>query len=252
MLHVVIGPPAAGKSTYCRERAQPDDVIIDFDLIANALSAPRDGASKHEHGSAVKALTKVARQAAIEKALTITGVDVYLIHSTPSATLLARYRRAGAEIVTIDPGYAVVMERAKRERPWWMQGAIKKWYADRGVVDASPTEPRREPTQKEKGLGHEHRKNREYLLSRHVDGTACWWCGEPMYREAGRNHDGKPLHADHSTARAHGGTKADRLLHDLCNKRRGDGSRDHTRPTVAALAALMGPPSTPGTNALDW
>ena len=240
MLTVVIGPPAAGKSTWCRQQAGPDDVIIDHDLIALALSPPRDGESKHEHSKAVKAVTKAARQAAIDKALTLSrDVDVYLIHSTPSRQLLDTYRARGARIQVIDPGMDVVLERAKRERPWWMQGAIRNWYAQqdptRGV-----TKGKRPASRHERGLGTRHDHQRTRLMSAHVDGTPCWWCGEPMYRDRTRNPDYDPdggpasgsLAADHTHARTHGGEVADRLLHGLCNKRRGDGSRDHLRPTA--------------------
>lgn len=80
-------------------------------------------------------------------------------------------------------------------------------------------------TTTEKGLGWEHRQQRERLMQAHVDGTLCWWCGLPMFKSQG-------LHADHSLSRAFGGTKADRLLHGPCNRDRGDGSRDHLRPAV--------------------
>lgn len=53
-----------------------------------------------------------------------------------------------------------------------------------------------------------------------------------MYRDAGRNVDGDVLAADHSTSLAHGGTRADRLLHGRCNKARGAGDRDHERPAL--------------------
>lgn len=230
-LIVVIGPPAAGKSTWCREHAGPEDVIIDYDLLANALSAPREGDSKHEHAKGVKAVTKAARQAAIDKAITLRDIDVYLIHSTPSAQLLAKYRSYGARIVTVDPGMDVVMERAKRLRPYWMQPVIKKWYAERGAKTIG-VPAKRELSQKEKGLGYPHRMNRQRMLNSLVDGTPCWWCNKAMYRDAARNPDGLPLHADHSLSRSKGGTKADRLLHDLCNKSRGDGARDHLRPAL--------------------
>jgi hypothetical protein len=46
-----------------------------------------------------------------------------------------------------------------------------------------------------------------------------------MYRDPARNPDGLPLHADHETARAHGGKQADRLLLATCNMSRGDGTR---------------------------
>lgn len=85
-----------------------------------------------------------------------------------------------------------------------------------------------------RGLGWDHQENRRRLLARHPEGRACWWCGKPMWRDAARNWDREPLHADHTKARSRGGTAADRLLHGLCNKQRGDGSRDHERPTALA------------------
>ncbi|MCZ1075076.1 hypothetical protein [Rhodococcus sp. A5(2022)] len=92
--------------------------------------------------------------------------------------------------------------------------------------------PPRQKTTTQKGLGWAHQQQRTRLLRRHIDGAPCWWCGRPMFRDADRNFDGKPLAADHSHARAHGGTVADRMLHSKCNSDRQDGSRDHERPAV--------------------
>lgn len=92
-----------------------------------------------------------------------------------------------------------------------------------------------------RGLGWQHQQTRQRHLASHRDGTPCWWCGQPMYRDPKRNWDYDPtsqargngaLAADHTIARAHGGTKADRLLHGVCNSQRGDGTRDHLRPTA--------------------
>ncbi|UVO12825.1 hypothetical protein NM962_01250 [Mycobacterium sp. SVM_VP21] len=80
-------------------------------------------------------------------------------------------------------------------------------------------------TTKEKGLGNRHRLQVEYLKSVHVEGTICWWCGEPMFLAQG-------LSGDHSIPRSQGGTVADRLLHGPCNSERGDGRRDHLRPAL--------------------
>lgn len=91
-----------------------------------------------------------------------------------------------------------------------------------------------------KGLGYDHQQNRDRLIRRHTDGNPCWWCNRPMFKQADRNFDGQSLHADHTKSRAkHGAgrTHADRLLHDLCNKQRGDGSRDHMRPALQYEAA---------------
>ncbi len=77
----------------------------------------------------------------------------------------------------------------------------------------------------ERGLGYAHRQARLALLRLHVEGTPCAWCGQPMYRR-------QKLHADHTTPRSRGGmgTLPDRLLHAVCNIRRGNGVTAPTRP----------------------
>lgn len=135
-LILVIGPPAAGKSTWVRQHAQPGDITIDFDAIANTLSPP--GPNPHDHPQHIKAVTKAARQAAIDTALTQPGNHaVYVIHSTPSAALMDIYRSHGAEVITIDPGEEIVMARCKVERPWRIMQAAKQWYASKHPGDAS-------------------------------------------------------------------------------------------------------------------
>ncbi|QDF17177.1 HNH endonuclease [Gordonia phage William] len=99
----------------------------------------------------------------------------------------------------------------------------------------------RRPNPEERGLGQPHKNQVKHLKASHVDGTPCWWCGRPMYLDRTRNWDHDPtstdrasgsLAGDHTHARAHGGTHADRLLHGTCNKQRGDGRRDHQRPAL--------------------
>jgi hypothetical protein len=107
------------------------------------------------------------------------------------------------------------------------------------------------PTSTQRGLGWQHTQARERLLARHRDGRACWWCGLPMWRDAMRNPDRRPLRADHTRARSRGGTTADRLLHASCNEARSDGTHDHQRPAASVpvdgghpdLGPLAGPTS---------
>lgn len=102
----------------------------------------------------------------------------------------------------------------------------------------------------ERGLGYQHQQERKSLLRRHTDGSLCWWCDRPMFKRDADNWDSRPLAADHSIARALGGTRADRLLHWTCNAQRGDGSRDHQRPTLTGRTVE---PVTPGERLLmDW
>lgn len=122
-------------------------------------------------------------------------------------------------------------------------------------------QPAKARTTTERGLGWDHQQQRRRLLLSHIDGTPCWWCGRPMYREPTRNWDHRALHADHSTSRANGGRKADRLMCDTCNKQRGDGSFDDVRPvaigvpvhlwskSTARASATATPPRAP---VFDW
>lgn len=109
-----------------------------------------------------------------------------------------------------------------------------------------------------RGLGHHHQQHRTRLLLRHVDGTPCYWCARPMYRDPKRNWDSRPLHADHSRSRSTygvGNTTADRLLHATCNERRGDGSRDDQRPALTGSAEGLNPAVDPDLGELtyfDW
>lgn len=138
-LTIVTGPPASGKSTYVQQHAKPGDITIDYDAIANTLTPP-DG-KPHKHTPIIKAITKAARQAAIDAALKHHHeVDVYIIHSLPGATTLQRYRTLGARIVTIDPGIDTVLARCKAERPWQMQQAVKEWYAQAAQHPGEPVE----------------------------------------------------------------------------------------------------------------
>lgn len=51
--------------------------------------------------------------------------------------------------------------------------------------------------------------------SPHRGRTPCEWCGEPMYTS-------QKLEADHVIPRSLGGTEATRLLHQTCNRKKGD------------------------------
>nr|WP_082933497.1 hypothetical protein [Gordonia sp. 852002-10350_SCH5691597] len=104
-----------------------------------------------------------------------------------------------------------------------------------------------------RGLGWQHQRTRAQLLTQHTDGTPCWWCGRPMFKQPERNWDTTPLEADHTVSRSQGGTRADRLLHSVCNRQRGDGSRDHLRPAVTGSSSAIPPTlGSLGHRAMDW
>lgn len=240
MLHVVSGPPASGKTTFVASHAQPGDVRIDLDEIANHLAGLSEG--NHDHSASVIAIARAARNAAIDKALDhCSNVNVWLIDSKPTDANRARYAAVAAQFHVIDPGKDVVMHRARTGRSPQTMKVAAAWY------DAERTARRAQPrTTTQKGLGYRHQKTRDRLLREHSDGTPCWWCGEPMYKDKTRNPDGLSLAADHSTARAVGGKDADRLLHGSCNSARGDGANDVNRPALRAVSSKV------GARLLDW
>ncbi|MFE0101176.1 hypothetical protein [Streptomyces sp. NPDC059009] len=128
-LYVVIGPPAAGKSTWVNERARSGDIVIDYDRIANALTAP--GAAPHGHKRPLATVAFRAREGAITEALRhVKTHSVYIIHSVPKPQAMERYARHGAEVITVDPGRAVVEERCRAERPETYMDGVRRWYRE--------------------------------------------------------------------------------------------------------------------------
>lgn len=140
-LTVVTGPPASGKTTYVMDRAKPEDIVIDFDRLAQALAGP--GADSHQHPKHLKDVTWSARSGAVMAALKLAerGVRVWLIHTQPSEGTMARYRAVGAEVVTIDPGRDVVEERCRAQRAPGSLTAVGRWYSAQAKAQVRGTSP---------------------------------------------------------------------------------------------------------------
>ena len=129
---VVTGPPAGGKSTHIQENAQPGDVVVDFDALANALGA----ADPHDAPYDIKSVTFAARDAVIDRVLKGVSVDAWIIHTTPTPERMAQYKEAGAVFVEVDPGMDVVLAQAAADnRPEWTEQTIRDWYQAREGAD---------------------------------------------------------------------------------------------------------------------
>jgi HK97 family phage prohead protease len=127
VIHVITGPPCAGKSTYVREHAARGDVRVDLDLIAQALGSD----SPHDAPDEVRAATFAARSAVVGRALAgAAKADHWVIHTNPTDEQLAAYEAAGAEMVELDPGIDECLRRAAEDgRPERTYDAIRAWYA---------------------------------------------------------------------------------------------------------------------------
>ncbi|MGN7136780.1 AAA family ATPase [Streptomyces pseudogriseolus] len=127
MLYVVTGPPAAGKSTWIEAHAKAEDIVIDLDRITVALTGP--GAPHWNHAPLQQRVAQRARFAAIDEALQhLDKLDVYLIHTMPSAKAFAKYKRLQARIIVVDPGEAIVTERIAAMRSPAMERVAARWY----------------------------------------------------------------------------------------------------------------------------
>jgi hypothetical protein len=186
MLYVITGPPAAGKSTWVREHAEHGDIVIDYDRIAVALTT--DDGNGHSHPDHIKTITRAARRAAIDTALPLADShDVYLIHSTPGASTLTRYRSLGARIITIDPGRDIIADRIKTERPWQMQQVADQWYQQQNKPEPPKPKPQRKqsiarpPTTAQRGYDAQHQRMRKRYEPLVRSGQAtCWRCDQPI------------------------------------------------------------------------
>lgn len=115
MIQIVTGPPCGGKSTYINERAKPNDIIIDMDRIALALTT--EGTEPFTYSDRVRAVAIKARAAAVTEALYQAQGEryqnVYIIHTDPTPDQRAYYRAMGGRIIECDPGKEVCLERMK-------------------------------------------------------------------------------------------------------------------------------------------
>jgi HK97 family phage prohead protease len=135
-INVIVGPPCAGKSTYCREHAASGDVIVDYDTLAVALGA----SSPYEPPPAIRSAAFEARDAVIERVLNGVEADAWVIHTSPQPEKIARYSEAGATFTLLDPGRDECLARAAADtRPETTADIIEKWYANPPELPQPPS-----------------------------------------------------------------------------------------------------------------
>ena len=128
MVHIITGPPCAGKSTYVLEHSKDGDLRIDYDKLAQALGSE----NPHAAEGLIKWAAFEAREGAIRTALKNKDMESWIIHTSPSEGHINAYEAAGAEFIQLDPGKEVCMERAEADgRPQQTIDGIERWYAEK-------------------------------------------------------------------------------------------------------------------------
>lgn len=131
MIHVVTGHICSGKSTWVRDHAGPDDVVIDFDRIALAIAA--EGTTHHDYTQAIRDIVRVVRWFAIDEAVRMHArrlvPNVWIVHAYPSDEDLNRYRRLGAGLRQMTCDAATLRSRARDQRPPRMVAELERRLA---------------------------------------------------------------------------------------------------------------------------
>ena len=99
MLHIIIGPPCAGKSTYLQDHAKAGDLKVDFDKIARTLGAEES----HDADGIIKTAAFAARDAIIKVAIDNPDEESWIIHTQPTDDQMKAYKDAGSDIIVLDP-----------------------------------------------------------------------------------------------------------------------------------------------------
>lgn len=120
---LVCGPPAAGKSTYVKQRARPEDIVVDLDLIARGCADLEAALIERNKRLAALSIEPEDRRA-------------WVIVCAPSQSLRAWWASTlGAEqVVLLNPARPILLRRVaqdpSRKFRWQEQvEAIDKWIA---------------------------------------------------------------------------------------------------------------------------
>lgn len=131
-VHIVYGPPLAGKSTFVRENMGPDDLVFDMDAVQNALCYGADHAGKpHTLGAAI-ALRNAFIAYLNNKRQDGRG-DAWVIISSASPEYFARrFFGARIEVTRLLPSLDVCLKRlelddTRPDKSFWRQ-AVREWF----------------------------------------------------------------------------------------------------------------------------
>lgn len=123
------GPPCGGKTTWTLEHAEPGDLILDWDLLCEALGSPAD----HGHPEAVKRAAWDAWDIIMRRlsAGEYQCGHAYVVRCVPAPAERAELAEIlrSTRVVVVDPGLDECLARAAANRPGYYPQLIADWYS---------------------------------------------------------------------------------------------------------------------------
>lgn len=127
---LVMGPPAAGKSTYVQEHAGPADVVVDYDAISRALGPlPEQGHGGVRHDMVMQVRGRLLTQL---RRGDLPARRAWIVTCDPRAEAIYPHHA----VVVLDPGKDEVLRRARADRPEHLLPVIEDWYHKRAAQAA--------------------------------------------------------------------------------------------------------------------
>jgi 5-methylcytosine-specific restriction endonuclease McrA len=123
---LVCGPPCSGKTTYVSDRAQPGDLVVDWDALAVALGSPHPW----DHPAPLTPFIAEARDAVTARLARSHGVErAWIIATAPRDADRRRLAPEGATVVVLATDEDECVRRARQDsRPAGTIDAIESWW----------------------------------------------------------------------------------------------------------------------------
>lgn len=167
MIHVIIGPPCSGKSTYVQKHRKDGDIVVDFDKLCQALGS----GEKHAAPRAILEVAFKARDTIIDD-ICSNDREAWIIHTKPTEKQMVMYEAAGAEFIEMDTDMETCLQRCEADdRPPGTEDIIRQYFeAQKSASFSSKRRPKME------------RKTKTFELKAEngtISGYAATWIREP-------------------------------------------------------------------------